>query len=134
MAGSGDVGTGTTITFGTSSYAAKVTSVSGEISRTIVETTDMSTTGARTKRVGDLYDPGSITVQTILNPDEEAPYTSAEETVTVTFPIATGNSSGATCAGTGAVSNFSWSSEIEGLMTASYTVTFCDDLTWTNGA
>lgn len=134
MAGSGDVGTGTTITHGTTSYAAKVTGVSGEISRTIVNTTDMSTTGAMTKRIGDLYDPGTVTIQTILDPDEEAPYTGAEETITVTFPVAAGNSAGATCAGTGAVSNFTWGSQVEDLMTASYTVTYLDDVTWTNGS
>ena len=133
-AATADVGTGCTITHGTTSYAAVITGISGEVSRTVVETTDMSTTGARTRRVGDLYDPGTLTIQTILDPEEEAPYTTAEETITVTFPIKAGDSTGATCVGSGAVSNFSWGAQVEELMTASYTVQFTDDLVWTDGS
>lgn len=134
MAGTVDVGTGTTITHGTTSYAIEILNVDGEVSRAVVDTTHMGTTGARTKRVSDLYDPGSITVRAHLNPDEEAPYYSAEETVTVTFPVPSGLTNGATVAATGAVSRFSWSSPLEDKMTCTYTVTFMDDLTWANAS
>ena len=127
-----DIGTGSTITHGTTSYSIEVTGMSGEISRVAQDTTHMGTTGARTKVVGDLYDPGSVTVTAYLNPDEEAPYTSAAETVTVQFP--TSLATGATVAGSGAVTNFSWGTQTEEVMTCSYTVTFLDDLTWADAS
>ena len=127
-----DITTGTTITHGTTSYAIEILSVSGEVSRAVVDTTHMGTTGARTKTVTDLYDPGSITVQAHFDFDEEAPYSSAAETVTVTFPSAL--ASGATVAGTGAVTNFSWNAPLEDKGTCTYTVTFLDDLTWADAS
>lgn len=134
MAGTVDVGTSTTLTFGTSSYACEVLDISGEVSRGVVDTTHMGTTNARTKRVVDLYDPGSITVNAHFDPEEEAPYSGAEETVTITFPLKAGDSTGPTVAGTAAVTNFSYSVPLEDKMTMSFTISFLDELTWTDGS
>lgn len=127
-----DIATGTTITHGTTSYSVEILGVSGEISRAVVDTTHMGTTGARIATVTDLYSPGSITVQTHFDFDEEAPYTTAAETVTVTFPSAL--ASGATVAGSGAVTNFSWSAPLEDKAVATYTVTFLGALTWADAS
>lgn len=130
-----DIGTGATITHGTTSYAVEIVSIAlNDISRAVIDTSHLGTTGARTKRVGDLYDPGSITVQAHLDPNEEPPYTTAAETVTVTFPIPSGGASGATVAGSAAVTNMSATVPLEDKMMVTYTITFLDDITWTNSA
>lgn len=128
-----DIGTGTTITHGTSSYSVEIQSIAlNEITRAVVDTSHMGTAGARTKTVGDLYDPGSLTVSAHLNPNEPAPYSGASETVTVTFPIPAGGLTGATLAGTAAVTSFSASVPLEDKMVCTYTITFLDDITWTD--
>lgn len=135
MAGTVDVGTGATMTFGTSSYAVEITGINlSGVSRAVIDTTHLGTTGARTKRPGDLYEPGTIQCEIHWDPDEQPPITGAEETVTLTFPIEAGNSSGASLAATGFISEFSAAVPLEDKMTGSYTVQLADDHTWTDGA
>ncbi len=120
------VGTGLTVTHGTTSYSVEVLGASGAVSRAIIDVSHMGTTGGRKKIVGDLYDAGSVQIQTHLDADAEAPYTAAAETVTISFK------GGATVAGSGAVSNFEWGAVVEDKQTATYTVAFLGDITWTD--
>ena len=117
-----DVGTGTTAVFGTSSFAMNVTNVSGgDMTRAVIDSTHMGTTGERTKIFGDLFDPGSIELELALDPEDQPP---------ITFP------STATLAGTGATTAWSWNSPLEDKMTATMTFTWDGETgpTWTTGA
>lgn len=138
MAGTVDVGTGTTVTFGTSSFAAEITGLTlNDITIAKINTHHMGTTGAITKRSARLYDPGSITLDLHLDPDDpdtSAPFDGTEETVTITFPVPTGKSSGATLAATAAMGAFGGTVPLEDKMVARMRVDFHDDLTWTDSA
>lgn len=130
-----DVGTGTTIVFGTSSFAAEVLQINGEnVSRAVIDTSHMGTTGARTKMPGDLHDEGEVTMNIAFNPNNEIPVDAAVETITITFPVPSGDSNGATAAGSGFISGYSWTDPLEDKMTADITITWADDVTWTDSS
>lgn len=132
MAGTVDVSTGLTLTFGTTSYAAEITGVSADGAEVpVLDTSHMGTTGARTKRFGDLHDEGTLDVTIHFNPDTEPPL-GTEETITVTFPVPSGGSTGATAAGTGGISSRNWTAELEETLAGGFTITWTDDVTWTN--
>ena len=131
MAGTVDVGTGTTLTLATSSWSIEITDLQiNDITRALINTHHMGTTGAITKRTGDLYDPGSFTVQIHFDPDEEAPYSGVEETATITFPVPSGLTNGATLIATAACTSFSGSIPLEDKMTGRAVFSFTDDLAW----
>ena len=135
--GADDVGTGTTIVFGTSAFEAHLLSVNGtDITRAVVDSTHMGTTGERTKIFGDLFDPGSVECEIALDPDAQPPIGAAVETITITFPIPTGMATGANIAGTGACTAWSWGDPLEDKMTATMTVTWDGETgpTWTVSA
>src|SRR5690606_32763226 len=117
-----DVGTGTTITFGTSSYAAEITGVTinGE-EVPVIDISHMGTTGTRAKMLGDLKENVTLDVQVNFDPDEPPPIGSSE-TITVTFPIPSGSTNGATRAGTGAIVSHSEEVPLEDKMTGTYRV------------
>lgn len=123
-----DVGTGAVITFGTEAdhaWAAEILSVNGgDISREVIETTHMGTTGAKRFMPGDLYDPGTLDVSVAFLPNDEPPITSAVQVITVTFPVPAGGGSGATFIASGFISNFSWAVPLEDKMTADVTIKF----------
>ena len=92
-----DVGIGTTIAFATSAFTANITNVdSGDITRNVVDKTHLGTTGSREKMPGDLVDEGDVTFQFQFDPDAQPPIAAAAETITITFPIPAGKSTGAT--------------------------------------
>ena len=139
-----DVGTGASIAFGTTSWTAQVTSISGtDISRSSHDTSHLGTSTWRTKIPGDLVDPGGLDVDILVSSDQFtagtgvqycAPITATAETITVYFP---GTNTTATnnlrVSGTGFVENWSWGIPLEDLMTASLHVQFSGKTTWTAG-
>lgn len=131
-----DVGTGLTIVFGTSGFSAEITGVNGNaISRESFKTSHMGTTGGHTKRFGDLVDPGVIDLEFQFDPDEQPPITADPEQITITFPIPSGSSNGATLVGTGGIKEWSWGAELEGLMTASAQIEWTGGLpVWTDAS
>lgn len=132
MAGTVDVGTGLTITFGTTSYAAEITGANFDGANVpVIDTSHMGTTGARTKRFGDLIDEGQVRVQIHFNPNAQPPM-GTEETVTITFPIPSGDTNGATAAGTGGITERGMEVPLEDKMVGEYTITWTDDVTWTD--
>lgn len=135
MAGTTDVAvaTGLTITFGTTSYAGEIIgcNLTG-VSRTVIDTSHMGTTGARTKAAGKLYEPGTLEVSVNWKPDAQPPITTAEETITLTFPSTKAN--GATLVAPGFVSAFSGSFPLEEKMTGSFTIQLTDDHAWTDAS
>ena len=118
-----DVGTGTTITFGTSGFSARVSSIDGpSMSRTTVETTHLATSQWRTHMPGDLADLGEITLTVHHDPSLTPPIRQAAETVTITFPVPSGLTNPATCVFTAMCIGYSASIAIDELMTASMTL------------
>lgn len=127
-----DVGTGTTITWGSSTFTSPLLSIDwdpGE--RVVVDTTSLSTTTARIKMPGDLVDYTGVTVVFQYDPDEQAPITAAEETITITYPIPSGGAGGATHAFTGFVDSFTpGNAGIDELMTATMHLTVDGNVTY----
>ena len=118
-----DVGTGTTIVFGTSGFTAEVLSLDGaDISREAIEVTHMGSTGYKEFNPSDLVDAGSIEMEIGFDPDDQPPISAAAETITITFPVPPGGITGATFTFTGFVSEWAWSSPLEENMTASITI------------
>lgn len=118
-----DVGTGASIAFATSSYAAEVTaiSLSGQ-SRDPYETTNLATTGGKTFAPGNLVMDGDIEIEFALDPDKTPPIDQAAESITITFPLPAGGISAATLIGTGFMTNYSIQMGLEEKMTGSATI------------
>lgn len=130
-----DEGFGTTITF-QSGFCAEVLEVSWDgIERNAIDTTHMTTTeGWMTFLPSDLQDPGELTVELQFDPDESPPIEAAAETVTVTFPIPAGGSVAATWACSGFLTGMSAAVPHNDKMTASVTIKFSGEPTFTPGS
>ena len=128
-----DVTTGATVVFGTSSFSAEILSIGlPDMSRGSVDTTNMATTTARTHLPVDLIDLGTLELEMNFDADAEPPLSGAAETITITFPIPSGGTSGATIAGSGFFTAFSITAPLEDKMTATATIKWTGDLTWTD--
>lgn len=130
------LGTGTTVTFGTSAFSAQLLSVDWSgIERESVDTTHMGTTDARTFMGGSLYDPGEIEMEIAFDGDDTPPIAGAAETITVEFgKKSSGSTNGAKWAGTGFVSEFEVTSPLEDKMEATMTVKMSGAITFTDEA
>ena len=118
-----DVGTGTTITFGTSGFAAALMSIDGPSrSRESVPTSHLGTSGYHTSMPGDLVNGGEINCTFQHNPDLSPPIPGAIETITITWPIPVGSSSGATWASSGYMTGYTPGASVDELMEASATI------------
>lgn len=105
-----DTGNTTTVTFGTSSFAPVIRSVTlGEQTREALNDSNLATTGQMTYIPSDLIDAGGFSME--IEWDQSAgvfpPMTAAAETITVTFPLKTGEATRATVAGTGFLTSLS---------------------------
>lgn len=80
-----DVGTGTTISFGTSLWTCRVTNI-GDLGseRKAVDTTYLGSTASESVP-GRILDNGSITLEVQHDPDYSPPMSGAAETITVTL-------------------------------------------------
>lgn len=98
------VGTGASLTFG-SSFVVEVLDIKhGGMERASIDSSHLGTSSARTFIPGKLYDPGETTVECLWDADAEDPtalLTATSTTVTITFPIPSGRSAGATLTGNG---------------------------------
>lgn len=125
-----DVGTGITIAFGTSGFAPYILSLDGiGYARDVVETTHLGTTGGKEFRPGDLYDAGELTMTVAHDPSISPPMLAVQqaEVVTVTWPIPSGLTTGATWVCNGFMSNYQATGPLEDKMTASVTVKLSGD-------
>ena len=88
-------GQGTTIAFGTSSFAAELIDISGpEQTRGVIESTHMGTTGAKTFIPTELIDNGSVTATVVLDAaNDNVPISDAAETITIVYGGASGSAS-----------------------------------------
>ncbi len=137
-----DVGHGTTLVFGTSGFTANIDSVTWDgIARTVVDTSHMGTTpaganqfGNRTFIPGDLIDPGTLTLNVHFNPQTNPPIGAVPETITVTWPLVTGDSTPANWSASGFVSQFTLTDPVDDKMTAVLTVKLSGKVTMTDAA
>lgn len=102
-----DEGTGATVTFGTSTWTGEIVDISWNgVTRSVLDTTHLGTTTAKTFQVGDLYDAGEMTLTVNYDPDVPPPYASAAETITLAFPLKTGWSVASKLAASGFISSW----------------------------
>lgn len=99
-----DTGLGATISFGTSGFTASFEEIgSTTFDRPAIETTHLGTTNQKTYMVGDLYEPGQF--DAIFQWDQSfstfPPINAAAETITISYPLKSGESVNATLAGSG---------------------------------
>lgn len=134
---------GITIAFGTSSFTANVHSMTPEgFTRPVIGSSYFAQSGAYALKIpGTLVDAQSIEFEIEFDPDDEPPITAAAETLTITFPVPTGKSTGATLAGTGFISEFSFEAESikdgeDAMLVGSFTWTWDGATvpTWTDSA
>ena len=135
-----DIGTGTTITFGTSGFNAQIESASwGGITREIIDVTHLGTTpasggeiGSREYLAGDLSDPGELTLELHFNPNLQAPIEGDPETITVTYPLVSGDTTSASWSAQGQMTGYDHEIPLEDKMTATATVKITGPITRTD--
>lgn len=99
---------GATFALGTSSWTSGLLGIALDGQEIPVkDVTNLATTGFREKKFGTLTDPGALQIRFQLDPDNIPPLGTVE-TGTLTWPTPAGGSSGATLAGTGAITAFSF--------------------------
>lgn len=131
-----DIGDGATIAFGTSSFTGswKTLQHTG-VTRVSVETTHLGTTSWKTFMPGDLVDPGEISGTLSYDPDAQPPYSGAAETITLSFPVPSGQTNAATMAASGFVTNFDEPTlENDSEMIANVTIKLSGTITWTDAS
>lgn len=126
------VGTGTDITFATSTFTAEVLAVNQEeVSRPVIDSTHLKTTVNRSKIAGTLVDESQVSLELHFDPELIDEFTTliaaAPESVTITLASTTPGAD-ATIIGTGFVSAYSWGTPLEDKMVGTITWTW-DGLT-----
>ena len=130
-----DIGTGTTIAFGTSSFSAELLGISQDgMSRPAIDTSHMGTSTWKTFMPGDLVDNGEVQMEIAFNPDNQPPISAVAETITITFPVPAGSSSGATAAFSGFVTDWGVQGPLEERMTSTITIKVSGQITWTDAS
>lgn len=131
-----DIGTGWTLTMGTSDYGAEITQLDADGKEVpVIDISHMGTTGSRVKMVGDLVDEGSINVSIHFDSstmDELEAAFGVSQTMTLTAPLSTGGSTAGTIAGTGAMTKHNWTAPLEDKMVGNYTITWLGAVTMTD--
>ena len=134
-----DEGAGASLTFATTTNNAfEVTSIQAQgISRESLETTHHGTTGGhKTFQPGDFRDPGTIAVTVLYDPNgPRPPVAAAAEVVTITYPVPSGDTSGATEASTAFVTDWDAPAlEIDSIMEATMTLKRSGVITYTTSS
>jgi hypothetical protein len=138
-------GIGTSITFGTSGFTARVKGYTDlSVEREILDGTHMGTAASATapfaglhfreKCPGDLATAGDLQLDIIFDPDaNDLPIAGAEELITIQFTPKGGDSTGPVWSFNGFVSKFGASIPHDGLMTGDITVVMNGEPTWDQG-
>lgn len=110
MALEGDTGNGATVVFATSALALAADAETIQIGEETIELLDvskLSTTGYMERVPSDLKDPPEVTISVVWNSADPVPTVGgAAETVTVTFPLRTGQTTAANLAGTAVITSW----------------------------
>jgi hypothetical protein len=136
-------GIGTTLTFGTSGFSAKVRNYNDiGMSREILDATHMgSPAGAtftglifRETRPGDLGTTKELSIDILFDPDDnDIPIDQPAEEITMQFKALSTQSTGAQWIFDGFVSDWSASVPYDGLMTGTLTISVSGEPTWNAG-
>ena len=133
-------GQGTTVAIATNTYDAKITSISSSgYERPVLDTTDLTTTGTRSKLPGELIEPLQISCEIFFDPnqlDDLATAIAADATtVTIQWPLHAAEATlGAKITGTGCLINHSFSVGVDEMMTGSFTIQFLGAITPADGS
>lgn len=105
-----------------SGFFAEITDIDHDgIERGDVDTSNMATVNnAMTYIPEALYDPGGLSVTLFFEPNTNfiTPMTAPPETITITFPIKTGQTNAANFVFSGYMNKFKWGAKVKGAMTA----------------
>lgn len=122
-------GHGIAITFETG-FLAWITNVTpASFARAALETTNSATTTARTFRPEVLYNGGEMSVTIQFDASKTPPITEAAESITITFPMAAGAATAANWTGSGFMTAYNPTVEINGIMTATCTIKWTGAIT-----
>src|SRR5262249_47186668 len=109
------------------------------IDRQMFETTHMGTAAPGSNKFGNktfipskLSDPGSLSMEIHYNPQTNPPIDGALETITVTFPLVSGDSTAASWSASGAAQSLRIQDPHDGLMTATMVVKLSGNVTMTD--
>lgn len=123
---------------GTTNYDVQILSFSSNgVTVPVVDTSHLGTTTARSKIMGDLKDFGTMEVEFHVDPDKLDTLDTAlgvSQTMTFTFKTVTGETSGATMAGSGAISEHNFTVPLEDKMVGNYTIAWLGDVTFTDAS
>ena len=126
-------GHGVAITF-SSGFFAWITDVNpASMRREALETTNSSTTVARTFTPEKLVNYGDLRVTMQFDASKDPPIEGAAESITITFPMASGATTAANWTGTGFMTAYEPTVPINGIMTATATIKWTGAVT-TNAA
>lgn len=141
MANETQVGTGTTILFGTSAWAGEIVGVNlGGMSREAVNVSHLATALAAAGKVGShkfipalLTNPGELRLEVHFDSETLPPLEAVAETITITFPKRVGDSVGPKWAFTGFATAFELGVPLDNKMTGTLTVKISGEITKTDG-
>lgn len=140
MAGTNvDVSTGLTVVFGTSAFTGDVIGLTIDgITRVAVDTSHMATAAAGAGKYGnmtfisgDLSDPGSLGLEIHFNPETTPPIDLVAETITITWPLAAGDSTAAKFAASGFCTDIGIAAPLDDKMVQSLTFKISGNVTLT---
>lgn len=115
-------GHGYSITFSSGYFKWLLDAEPIQAKRNALETTHSSTTDARSFIAEKLVDYGGIRVTFQLDPDETVDIDAAPESVTFTYPLASGAATAAKLVGSAFMTDYSENVPINGIMTCTCTL------------
>ena len=124
-----DNSTGATFVLGSSAYAVRITgiSITGEQAAAL-KTSHLATTVTHTYIPGDLLEPVQLDCEIFYDPNEPPP-TGTVQTGTLTFPVPSGSTNGATLAGSCFLVSSGGSLRVEELMTGNFKIQYAGTVT-----
>lgn len=121
MSNAVDESTGATFVMGTTAWAVRLTGIDlTDESVTPLKTSHLGTTGHHTYMPSDVKEPIKVDLQIFYDPNEPPP-TGVTQTGTITYPVPSGSTNGATCASSGFLVSSGASIKIGELMTGQFT-------------
>lgn len=134
-----NLGTGTTITFGTSGFTAELLAISWSgLTRDTVDVSHMSTSAPGAGKManrpflaGKLVDPGEISGSFHFDADKIPPIDGVEELITITFPLIVGDTTPSKWACQGSLTAYDPDIPLDDKMTAAFTIKLSGEITVT---
>lgn len=133
-----DIGTGSTLTFGTSAITVKITSLewSGLGERETHDLSHMGTVGFREMVLGRLGGNGSLTVEGVHTKNDGGnwPLQGAAEVITVTLPLQSGDSTAENFSASGGIISLTITIPNEDVITFTVVIAMLGTVTFTDSA